>query len=564
MDDIILGIWDGHDSGVAVVKGNEILFAINEERLSRRKSDIAFPTMSIKKALEYLELDPGNIRTIAYSTNDLAKTVTRLVPGLKEKYYNLRRRKSVKPHFVDSKKRLKYFLTLFSSNAVLELLNKKYMTYKLRNLGFKDFNLLSFDHHYCHAVSAAFLSGFDNALIATFDGIGDGLSATMSLYDGNSLKRINEYNGRNSFGFFFEHITNLLNMRELEDEGKVMALADFAYKVGDDKNPFMQLVKCNNEKVYFKYGVWKTFRKIRNILWNYPPEQVAYMGQRTLEKRIMQLLSYLMKKYNCNNIGLSGGVVSNIKLNMKVRELPGVKRIFVFPHMGDGGLALGAAIAANNKISGIKNYNFKNMFLGPGYTDTKIENILESTDLKYQIITDIGKKAATLISNGEILLWYQERMELGPRALGGRSILALPNSESIKDQLNLLLKKRVWYQPFCPSMLKSDAKKYLIGFEDDNPNMTMAYKISEANSNEFRAVINIDKSCRPQIVPDDFDHPFRNLLLEIKKRTGFGVVLNTSFNIHGEPIVEKPEDALKVMKEHDFRYLVINNYLIEK
>jgi carbamoyltransferase len=414
-----------------------------------------------------------------------------------------------------------------------------------------------------HVASAAFCSGFDKCLVITLDGLGDGVSGTINTFQNKILKNISTISAKDSFGIFFEHVTNLMNMRELEDEGKVMALADYAYPIKDEENPLLDFFSVDNLKIKAKYSSLKMYKELKRFLWRYPSEQFANMAQKTLEYYIIRLIKNAIEETGFKKIALSGGVSSNVKVNMMIRNLPECEDCFVFPHMGDGGLALGAAMYLNYQKNNVTNYGFNSIALGLEYSDEEIENKLQMANLTYRKSHHPEKETAELISQGNIILWFQDRMEYGPRALGSRSILALPNNPNIKDELNLRLKKRVWYQPFCPTILHEDAKVLL---EDYNgkPNyfMTMAYKVRKEFRQDLIGVINVDGSCRPQIVENIDDTKYQRLLSFIKSITGKGVVLNTSFNIHGEPLVCSPEDAIRTFFNTGIKYLVIGNFIV--
>lgn len=564
----ILGIWDGHDAGAAVIANGRIEYAINEERLSRRKLDAGFPRLSIESCLSYLNLKPSDINYVVSSTTDFAKTLTRAAPALKEQYYQLRRRKIDQGAFSAVKKKLKYYLTeiapsratLFASNALIKR--------QLMAMGFDNIALRHYDHHFCHAAAAAFCCGFDRCVVVTLDGIGDGLSGSLSVLEGGKLTRIAAIDGRNSFGIFFEHVTNLLNMRELEDEGKVMALADYAYPVEDDKNPLMDLFLVRGVDVAARYGSLTMYEKLKKILWRCPSEQFAFMAQRVLEVKVLQLIRNSLALTKCDKLAVSGGVFSNIKVNMLVDELPEVTGSFIFPHMGDGGLALGAAMAANYKLHNISRYEFKNVFFGPEFSEAAIVDTLNKNNLKYtkyEAIDELIVVTARLIASGQIVFWFQGAMEYGPRALGRRSILAAANSEEIKNHLNLRLKMRVWYQPFCPSILEEDFRQLLITKPDASCDryMTRGYRLKHGAASEMKGVISLSGTCRPQAVTEE-DGLYYKLLVEVKKLTGVGIVLNTSFNLHGDPLVCCPEDAVKTFIATNNEHMVMGNYLVRQ
>jgi len=557
-DRTVLGIWDGHDAGAALVKGDEILFAINEERLTRRKLEIGFPGLAIEACLKAADLVPGEIATVAASTTDPAKTLTRLFPGLKEEYYLIRRRKKAPRRADPFKKAFKYRFTELAPNPLSRLLSRIHLDGQLKALGFADFRLELVDHHAAHAAAAAMCSGFPEALVLTLDGVGDGLCGSIWIWKGGELARLAALPARRSLGIFFEHVTNLMNMRELEDEGKVMALANFAYPIPDAENPMLEIIGVKGLDIVSPYNATEMYRALRGILWRYPSEQFAFMAQRVLERSAVALVREALERTGMTRLAVAGGIFSNIKMNMRIVELPGLERFFVFPHMGDGGLAIGAALAANRTLHGATACRLPHLYLGP-----EIGGKIGA--LSPYFLKDPAGEAARLILAGEIILWFQGRMEIGPRSLGHRSILARPDDRAIKDRLNLLLKKRVWYQPFCPSMLIEDAPALLETGEQelrDNRFMTMGFRVRPERLALMEGVINVDGTCRPQFVGDE-EPRYRALLLRLKEALGFGVVLNTSFNLHGEPMVCSPDEAVEMQRRTGIRYLIMEDWLIE-
>jgi carbamoyltransferase len=562
----VLGIWDGHDAGAALLDGDRIVFAINEERLTRRKLEVGFPSLSIKACLEYEGIPASAVKAVALSTTDPAKTLTRLAPGLKEEYYLIRRRKKM-PRRTDAiKKGFKYRFTELSPNFFSRYLSRRYADKQLAAEGFADTKIHLFDHHRCHAEAAARSSGFDRCLVLTLDGVGDGLSGSVWQFGGDRIRSINQMASTVSLGIFFEHVTNLMNMRELEDEGKVMALANYAYPIDDDDNPLMKLIHVRGLALVSPYGSTAMYKELKNILWQYPSEQFAYMAQRVLEKRALTLVRNALSATGERNVALAGGVFSNIKLNMKIEALHETDRVFVFPHMGDGGLAIGAAMQLNYEISGVGRYNLKDLYFGPEFSDNEIQLALKHWGFSYERLEDAASVAAERVLGGEIILWFQGRMEIGPRALGNRSIVARPDRKGLKDRLNMVLKKRVWYQPFCPSILSGDAGEILSLDGRDTGNnrfMTTGFRVREAYQGLMEGVTNIDGTCRPHFVGDE-NPLYRDLLLNIKRELGVGVVLNTSFNIHGEPVVCTPDDALDMFGKTRVDSLFLGNYLVRK
>jgi carbamoyltransferase len=561
----ILGIWDGHDAGACIVEDGEIKAAINEERLTRKKSDIVFPQNSIKACLEYLDLKPADIETVAMAGTQLSRLMARQIHFIDERYYKIRRRLVQKPKLERFQKLyIKYLLARYNF-PILRGFAERQTKNKLRKMGFEKIKIHAVDHHMSHAASTIFTSGFKKNLCITLDGVGDGLSGTISTFENGEIKKISEMKEKDSIGIFFELVTNILGFRELEDEGKVMAMADYSYPIPDEKNKLINFFEVDGLRIKAKHGTSKRFSELEKIKWNTPIERFAYMAQRTLEKHTLQLFRNAIDRTGVKDVCWSGGVASNIKLNRILRLDSGLKDWFVFPHMGDGGLAVGAALFVAHELQGITPKRIDNSYFGLDYDDKKIEEALRSfsSKVEYEQVKDPSHVASDLINKNNYIFWFQGRMEYGPRALGNRSILASADSDDAKEVLNLMVKKREWFQPFCPSLLEEDAKEVFEDY-DGKPDrfMTMGYMLRKQLKKKFASISNVDGSVRPQMVGQE-NEKYRKLLEGIKKRTGFGIVLNTSFNIHGEPIVCSPKDALNTMMATKTKHMVLGNFLTE-
>ena len=412
-------------------------------------------------------------------------------------------------------------------------------------------------------MTAACASGFSSCGVLTIDGLGDGLSTTISSFHDRRLTRIVTSPAKYSLGVFFEHVTNLLNMRELEDEGKVMALADYAAPIADGDNPLMELVRVRNGAIETAASGHALRRTLARIHWRYSNEQFAYLAQRVVEKTCVDLAKDAAKLSGLSRLALAGGVVSNVKATRRVRLLPELEDIYVFPHMGDGGLALGAALVAASDSGTPIDLDLRHLDLGPAYADQEIEMALRAAGLCAPSVPDLAARVTDLLAEGRIVMWFQGRMEYGPRALGHRSVLARPDRPELRDRLNLVLKRRVWYQPFCPSMLESEGPRVFADWTGArNRSMTMAYQLADAFRGRLSGVASVDGTCRPQFVPDDETTAYADLLRSAGRTWGVAAVLNTSFNIHGEPLVCSPGEAIDVFKRSGADALAIGSFLV--
>ena len=558
----ILGIWDGHDAGAALIEGNRVIFAANEERFTKRKLEVNFPKHSIEAALRYAKIKPSDIEHIAFSTTEFAKTIERMFPKMRESYYSFRRRKRLKPRFSDLRHMLKYSITSIGITPGSTTVNKHLLGKELRSMGFEKFKLYAVEHHAAHAATAAFTSPFKKALIITSDGLGDGLSGSISVMEKNTLTRKSVTKASDSLGIFFEQATNIIGMRELEDEGKVMAMADYSYPFSMDENLFRDFFSVDGITIKAKYNTIKQFEMLQRISWQLPREQFAYMVQQLLTEMLTKFVDNAIERFGIGDVAFSGGIFSNVKANMSLRKLDSLKHWYIFPHMGDGGIALGAALHTNYILNGITKHDFT-AYLGPAYDEDETMATLKRYKMKFQLEKkEQARHAAELITDGHYIFWFQNRMEYGPRALGDRSILARSDSEEIKDTLNLYVKKREWFQPFAPSIMEEEAGRLL---EYDNKGkdkfMTMAYMVKKEKRNVTKSVMHVDGSARAQMVGRE-NPLYYDVIKQVKNISGNGIVLNTSFNVHGFPIVMDPEDAIVTMKKTNSKYMFINGFFV--
>ena len=561
----ILGIWDGHDSGAALLQDGQLRFAVNEERLTRRKLEIVFPGRSIAACLAHAGLRAEDIHVVAASTSDPAKTLGRLWPGSKERYYAVRRRKTPPGSLSVLTRAVKYRMTEWAPGPISRTLSAAALRRQLARHGLARPALELVDHHAAHAAGAAWASGYTQCAVLTVDGLGDGLSATISAFADGRLERVAASPARHSVGVFFEHVTNLLNMRELEDEGKVMALADYAAPLADDDNPLLSWITVTDGVIRTRWPGHALRRPLARVHWRFPNEQFAYLAQRAVESAAIALARDAVRLTGFPRLALAGGVVSNVKATRQVRLLREVDDVYVFPHMGDGGLALGAAASAAVLSGERPRIDLGRLDLGPSFDRSIIESSLRAAGLPASCPGNLPCQVAALLADGRIVMWFQGAMEYGPRALGHRSVLARPDRVELRDRLNLVLKRRVWYQPFCPSILESEASRLLADWTGGrNRSMTMAYKVAEEHRAQLAGVTSIDGTCRPQIVADDDEGPFAAVLREARRRCNVGAVLNTSFNIHGEPLVCTPGEAVDVFRRSGADALAIGPFLVAR
>lgn len=569
--DAVIGVWDGHDAGAALVADGRVVLALNEERLSGRKLDVGLPVRAIAAMRQAAA---GRHIAWAPTTSDPAKTLTRTFPSLKENYYRLRRRLEYPGPLYSVKLLAKYTLTQLPTNRLLRAWTRRTSA---AALGIPTHDVFLVDHHEAHAAAAAFWPAWgQDAIIVTLDGIGDGESGSVWEWSeaDASLHKLISIPGAASLGLFFEHVTQELQMRPLEDEGKVMALATYAAESPAAKNPFLNWFSLTRDSrglpvLRCRISPARMAREVARSVWCTPREQVCRMAQQTLEAVVPRFFTMLAEATGRSAFGYAGGVASNIKVNRLVRTTPGIKRLEVCPAMGDGGLALGAALATWRRLTGRRPQPFNDFRLGTddGDLGRNAEAVARATAAEWSRPADIAPAVAERVAAGEIVMWAQGRMELGPRALGARSIVARADNITARDDLNLRLKRRVWFQPFCPSILLSEAPALLADYrgpQDTNLHMTMGFMTTSRGRTALAGAIGPDGSCRPQMVVENEADPWYRLLARVKVLTGTGAIINTSLNMHGKPMSDAADGVIEAWRESGVEHLALGSALLSK
>ncbi|MGC8568218.1 MAG: carbamoyltransferase C-terminal domain-containing protein [Candidatus Micrarchaeia archaeon] len=576
----ILGINDSHDAGASLVSKASIKVAVNEERFTKNKNEVGFPYNSLGYCNE-LAKGQEDIEAVALAWIGGNALISRMFPSWDVKRRKMWRKELPKPsrptlHLMNFVYKL---IQNQKPRALWKLLgvsmSKRITQSRLRKTSkeLEGKKIYVVEHHLAHAASAYYTSGFKEALILTLDGAGDGLSGTVSLGDNGEIKRLAEFDASASLGIMYGAATVACDMRYSEDEGKLMSLAAYSYPkqiegLHDICTYDVNLHKLVSKKRTRNELLLAEYMK-DNILWHNDRESFAYAMQRHLENEIKKIAEDWIKQTGVHNLVVSGGLFSNVIVNALLERLPEVKNFYVFPHMGDGGIGLGAALYIDHQLNGaFSTKQIQELYFGPEFTNEQIlealKNAKTSSKISYEEIEDPADYCADLIAKeNKIVLWFQGRMEYGPRALGNRSILALANSQKNRDSINLIIKKRPYYQPFASSILEEDAEKIIKDYLYPNRFMTVAEYVNEEYREDLVAASHIDHTTRPQIVGKE-NPMYARLLQKVKKEIGIGAVLNTSFNRHGKPIVMAPEDAIWTLDNSGADTLIIGNYLVKK
>ena len=570
----ILGInFGGHDTSATIIKNGEIIAACEQERYDGIKHSRKFPIDAINDCLKISNLNLKEIDLVSYGMDNELK--------LNELYYK---------RFINDEKNI---------NFLIEDIDRIYKRQNIKDFIFKmlpGIKKIEFqNHHKCHLASSFYPSNFKKALITSYDGIGEINSALFGIGNNKSIKIINDENKfPHSLGLIYSAITFYLGWKHHCDEGIIMGLAPYGnpnskipsvnksyiqvfrdiIKI-DKKNPLKYLINKDWISYHLERNKWvsekfiNVFGKKRN--WkdklSIHHKNIAAALQKRLEEVVLTQLKYLKNKYKCENLCISGGVGLNCSLNGKISASNIFKKIFVQPASGDAGISYGASLLGyynqkKNKSKTVKNLN--SFYLG--FRETKKETLKNLKKLKVKYTDydkDIFKITAKKLYAGNIVAWFQDAAEFGPRALGNRSILCKPYPKSMRDYINKKVKFREEFRPFAPAVLNEYRKRYF-DINQDSEHMLIACNANKKNKNSISAVVHVDNTCRVQTVTTKSNKKFYKLLKEFNKYSNIPVLLNTSFNIKGMPIVNNSIDAINCFLKYKIDYLVINNFLIEK
>ncbi len=558
----VLAISDSlTDSGVAYYKNSKLFLAINEERFSRKKIQGGFPKNSFSFFLKKYKEELSKIDIIVFAGITTPTPILRIL-GLSDVNLDVKNKNrifSVITDFIEYRLRLTTRISRFNNNKLLQKVIKYFLRKKLPK-ELKKKPLVLVDHHLAHVSSAFFTSPFKKSLVVSFDGFGDGFSGKIYLGKNKKLKKIYSVPALDSFGLFYSLVTVFLGFKSHKHEGKITGLA----ALGSAKNvkesfPF-KITKERKVKYSGHHGI-RGLTYLKKNFSKYKREDVAAWLQKNTEKYVCEIISHFLKETNQKNTCLSGGLFANVKLNQKIHELKEVENIYIYPAMGDMGLSHGAALAVTKKKRLLEN-----IYLGPRFKNKTIEKELKKQNIKYKKIKNIEKRVAQLLSDGKIVARFNEKMEYGPRALGNRSILAEAKNKKINDTLNKKL-KRTEFMPFAPVILEEFVNEYIQnikGAEFTAKFMNISFRVTEKMIKKAPATVHVDGTARPQIINQKDNPSYCKIIEEYYQITKIPVLINTSFNVHEEPIVMNPKDAITSFIKSNLDCLAIGDYLVEK
>jgi len=533
-----------HDSAAALVKDGEIVATSEEERFNRLRHSRGNPKKAIQYCLDEAGITIKDVDFIAMGQNPYAP-YSRFRPSLTPEG----------------------FVRDFANLAIFNYFKRERKKETKAKVKFVD-------HHLAHAASAYYCSGYDKANILTIDGSGETESFVFYVGENGKLRRVwdiplgSRFSTKklSSIGMVYTAVTSLLSLG-INAEGKTMGLASYGEPVYD----FSEIL---NVKSHNKYSIDRS--KVRKLYGHLERgrydeitqehKNLAASLQHALEKSVVALAEEAYKYSGIRNFALAGGVTLNCNMNSLILEQDFCDDLFIQPAAHDGGIALGAALAVGGEVEEVQSKELKHAYWGPGFSDNEIEQLLKESKLKYTKHKNIEEVVAKLVADGNIVGWFQGRMEMGPRALGNRSILSNPMIKDMDKRVNQEVKHREVWRPFAPSVVEESASKYFKGVDKakSSPFMLHTFYVQDSFKKKFPAITHVDGSSRIQTVRKDQNRKYYKLLREVEKHTGHSMVMNTSFNDNGEPIVCTPKDALKCYSATGLDAVALGSYLLKK
>ncbi len=582
-----------HDSAACILKDGEIIAAAQEERFTRKKHDSSYPRNAIDFVLNFSNLKLSEVDQIVFFEKPFLKFERLLETYVAFAPKGFTSFSKAMPVWIKEK--------LFQKNLLFNKLKEHDKNYK------SDQNIFFSDHHLSHAASAFFPSPFDEAVVLTADGVGEWATTTVAVGKNNKLDIKKEIHFPHSLGLLYSAFTYYTGFKVNSGEYKLMGLAPYGNSIYEDK--VKQLVDIKDDgtfrldQKYFNYttGLTMTNDKFNKLFDQKPrnpqnekitqfPMDIAASIQKVTEEIMVKLAKSIRKEYDIKNLCLAGGVALNCVANGKILKEKIFDNIWIQPAAGDAGGSLGAALALwhidqGNKRKVNSEDDMKGSYLGSEFTQDQIEKELKSIGANFETLNyeDLINQTSKLLSNEKAIGWFQGRMEFGPRALGARSILGDPRSDKMQKNLNLKVKYRESFRPFAPSILREDLSNWF-EMNVDSPYMLLVADVNSKKKvemsdeqkklfgidklnikrSEIPAVTHVDYSARIQTVNNHTNKRYYDLISKFKEKTGCPVIVNTSFNVRGEPIVNTPENAFNCFMGTELDYLVIGNCILDK
>lgn len=591
-----------HDSAAALIDNGEIVAAAQEERFTRKKHDPNFPSNAVKYCLEYGGTTLNELDAIVFYDKPLLK-----FERLLETYYTF------------APKGLRSFITAIPVWIKEKMFLKRLINEELEKIGYdkkKPIKILFPEHHLSHAASAFYPSPYEKAAILTIDGVGEWATASICSGEGNKVTILKELRFPHSLGLLYSAFTYFLGFKVNSGEYKLMGLAPYGNPSSPEVDKYVETIKKELIEVkedgsiwldqkYFDYatglkmvneGEWERMFGMKTRKPEDPLEahhcNLGLAIQRVTEEVVVKMAKEAKRLTGADYLCLAGGVALNCVSNGKLQKANVFKEVFIQPAAGDAGGALGAALTAyyiyfdQKRVINYTQDAMSGSYLGPTFSDLDVELVskkYKAAFKKFDNFEELTKEVAQILADGNVVGWVQGRMEFGPRALGARSILGDPRNAEMQKKLNVKIKYRESFRPFAPSVLAEKVGEYF-DYDGISPYMLLVHPVKESRRkrlpknfdgfdlrnklyylrSDLPSITHIDFSARIQTVHKQTNPRYYQLISDFEKLTGYGVVVNTSFNVRGEPIVSTPNDAYRCFMRTEMDYLVVGNYVFDK
>jgi carbamoyltransferase len=568
---IVLGITDSVTSGAAIVIDGRIAAAVSEERLDRQKMSMGFPALSIREVMRIAGVGPEEIDQVAVATAELFWRPE----ALPFEDYFRKGKGDFRDTFLSVGSKISTIVGDFkpARRAYHEL--KGSLTRKRRKaipaVLKSDFGITApvkfLDHHLCHAASAYFTAGYPEATIVTQDGAGDGLCSEVFHVRDGKFKLLQKLDSYDSIGNYYGYVTHLCGFKAHRHEGKITGLA--AYGEPEYLDLLKRFIRFDGKTIQntgrcFDHSAIRKLEK--SLPAGFSKENLSASIQVLLEESVASFCDYWVRHTGVANVGLAGGVFANVKLNQRVHELSSVNSIFVHPGMGDEGLAVGAALFLHARKAGYRPpETIQDVYLGADFPSSDVERAVRTAGLEATELDEpLARRIARLLADGKVVARCAGRMEYGPRALGNRTIMYQTSDPSVNKWLNDRL-SRTEFMPFAPVTLwehRHDCYRAVEGAEETARFMTVTFDCLPGMRAQSPAVCHVDNTARPQLIREKDNPEYYAIVEEYHRMTGIPSVVNTSFNIHEEPIVNTPAEAIKAFEQSRLDALVLGDQLI--
>ncbi len=560
----VLGIHDGKDAGVSLTADGKPIYAANEERFARNKLHFGFPYLALRNLFATTGVSPDDIDRVSVGFQAMVETENYPI------YTDINDTTLLQRIFAGSTRLFgpvtatRTFVQ--ASRQVLSLVSKNKQTLQK---SLRDYDIHAdveyVDHHRAHAASAYYTSGFENATIITADGGGDGLAGSVYTGTNGLLQPVVEWPRVHSPGNFWFLITYICGFNPIKHGGKITGLA--AYQPCEEAHRVLgEFYGHNARKLSFTNRKHLLFRdahdQLRNSLDRFSIEQIAYGAQKVLEDSMCGVIAAAVERTGLRRVALAGGTFANVRLNQKILELDGVDEVFVHPHMGDGGVALGSALDVTARSTDLQPEAITEACWGNAATEKDIVSALQQFPVEWTRLDDPAEAISDALVNKQVIGLFNGRMEYGPRALGHRTILAEPTDPTMMHWLNSRL-DRTEFMPFAPIILEEDAPHYFHNFEAGRLParfMTICFDVTDFGKDMAPGIVHKDGTARPQIVNEKDNAYIYRALSAYKRKSGLSLGINTSFNKHEEPIVCHPRDAVQELIRGGVDVLFLENY----